>query len=93
MAASNFADRTFLAGDNLDVLGAPNSETVDLIYLDPPYNSDPNYETPVASRAAGAAFKDAFTLSCLDDARTGLIVAEYPALACALLERQGTGHW
>ena len=54
MVAPNFADKTIWTGDNLDILRGMNSETVDLIYLDPPFNSNRNYEAPVGSKAAGA---------------------------------------
>ena len=47
----NFADKTIWMGDNLDILRGMNSESVDLIYLDPPFNSNRNYS------AAGAATK------------------------------------
>ena len=43
---TNFADRTIWTGDNLDILGGLNSASVDLIYLDPPFNSDRNYAAP-----------------------------------------------
>ena len=36
---TNFADRTIWTGDNLDILRGLNSASVDLIYLDPPFNS------------------------------------------------------
>ena len=81
MAAPNFADKTVWTGDNLDILRGMNSETVDLIYLDPPFNSNRNYEAPVGSKAAGAAFKDTWTLSDLDVAWMGLIADEQPAIA------------
>ena len=58
--------RTVFEGDNLDVLRGVNSESVDLVYLDPPFNSNKTYEAPVGSKAAGAAFKDAWTLSDVD---------------------------
>ena len=58
-----------------------NSECVDLIYLDPPFNSNQDYAAPVGSQAAGAAFKDTWTLSDLDVAWMGLIADEKPALA------------
>ena len=58
-----------------------NSQTVDLIYLDPPFNSNRNYFAPVGSKAAGAAFKDTWTLSDLDVAWMGLIADEQPAIA------------
>ena len=43
-----------------------NSATVDLIYLDPPFNSKADYAAPIGSKAAGAAFKDTWTLSDID---------------------------
>ncbi len=52
----NFADKTIWTGDNLDILRGLNSECVDLVYLDPPFNSNRNYAAPVGSAAAGAAF-------------------------------------
>ena len=36
-------------GDNLDVLRGMNSESVGLIYLDPPFNSNKEYSAPVGS--------------------------------------------
>ncbi|MCY3543185.1 MAG: DNA methyltransferase [Chloroflexi bacterium] len=76
----NFADKTIWTGDNLDILRGMNSESVDLIYLDPPFNSNRNYSAPVGSAAAGAAFKDTWTLSDLDVAWMGLIADEHPAI-------------
>ena len=81
MAAPNFADKTIWTGDNLDILQGMNSECVDLIYLDPPFNSNRDYEAPVGSAAAGAAFKDTWSLSDLDVAWMGLIADEQPAIA------------
>ena len=89
MAAPNFTNRTLWTGDNLDILRGLNSESIDLIYLDPPFNSNKNYEAPVGSKAAGAAFKDAWTLSDLDVAWMGLIADEKPALAHTL---NAAGH-
>ena len=91
MAEPNFANRTIWTGDNLDVLRGLNSETVDLIYLDPPFNSNRNYEAPVGSKAAGAAFKDAWTLSDLDVAWMGLIADEQPAIY-RIIEAAGATH-
>ena len=80
MPEPNFVDKTIWTGDNLDILRGLNSESVDLIYLDPPFNSNRNYAAPVGSRAAGAAFKDTWTLSELDVAWMGLIADEQPAM-------------
>ena len=81
MATPNFADKTIWTGDNLDILRGMNSECVDLIYLDPPFNSNQNYAAPVGSKAAGAAFKDTWHLSDLDVAWMGLIADEQPGVA------------
>ncbi len=91
MAEPNFSNRTIWTGDNLDVLRGLNSETVDLIYLDPPFNSNRNYEAPVGSKAAGAAFKDAWTLSDLDVAWMGLIADEQPGIY-RIIEAAGATH-
>ncbi len=58
--------RSIFEGDNLHVLRGMNSASVELIYLDPPFNSKTNYSTPIGSEAAGAAFKDTWTLSDID---------------------------
>ena len=36
---TNWKNRTMWTGDNLDIMRGMNSESVDLIYLDPPFNS------------------------------------------------------
>ena len=38
-------------GDNLDIVRGMNSESVDLIYLDPPFNSNRDYAAPIGSEA------------------------------------------
>ena len=91
MAEANFVDKTIWTGDNLDILRGLNSESVDLIYLDPPFNSNRNYAAPVGSRAAGAAFKDTWTLSDLDTAWMGLIADEQPAMY-KVIEAAGLTH-
>ena len=80
MVAPNFTNRTLWTGDNLDVMRGLNSETVDLIYLDPPFNSNRNYAAPIGSEAAGAAFKDTWTLSDIDLAWHGEVAEASPAL-------------
>ena len=87
----NVANRTLFTGDNLDVLRGMNSESVDLIYLDPPFNSNRNYAAPIGSEAAGAAFKDTWTLDDVDLAWIGLIAENEPALA-AIIEAAGLAH-
>ena len=91
MASPNFVDKTVWTGDNLYILRGLNSECIDLIYLDPPFNSNRDYEAPVGSKSAGAAFKDTWTLSDLDVAWMGLISDEQPSIA-NLLHTAGLTH-
>ena len=81
----NFKNKTIWTGDNLDIMRGMNSECVDLIYLDPPFNSNANYAAPIGSKAAGAAFKDTWTLTEIDVEWIDLIQQRHPALHRILL--------
>ncbi len=80
----NVENRTLFTKDNLFVLRGIDSESVDLIYLDPPFNSNRNYAAPIGSQAAGAAFKDTWTLSDVDNAWHGEIAEREPPLYQAI---------
>ena len=77
--AANFAPSTIWTGDNLAILRGMNDACVDLVYLDPPFNSNRNYEAPIGSKAAGASFKDAWTLSDVDVCEHGELADRNPA--------------
>ena len=77
---SNINPKTIFTGDNLPIMRGMNSASVDLIYLDPPFNSNANYAAPIGSEAAGAEFKDTWTLSDVDAAWLDLIEAKHPQL-------------
>ena len=68
-----------------------NSAAVDLIYLDPPFNSNRSYEAPIGSEAAGAAFKDSWTLSDVDLAWHGEVAERGPALY-SIIAAAGLAH-
>lgn len=85
MAHPNWKDKTVWTADNLEVMRGMNSESVDLIYLDPPFNSNTNYAAPIGSKAAGAAFKDTWTLDDVDVEWINLIGQKHPALRRVLL--------
>ncbi len=87
----NFAAGTVWTGDNLPVLRGMNSASVDLIYLDPPFNSNRTYAAPLGSRAAGAAFKDAWTLDDVDVHEHGELADRNPA-AHAVIEAARQAH-
>ena len=53
----NFANRTIWTADNMEILPGIDTASVDLVYLDPPFNSNRNYAAPVGSKAAGAALR------------------------------------
>ena len=80
MAAPNWANETMWTGDNLPIMRGMNSESVDLIYLDPPFNSKANYAAPIGSQAAGAEFKDTWTLNDIDNAWVDLIDVKHPSV-------------
>lgn len=67
-------------GDNLYVLSGMNSESVDLIYLDPPFNSKRIYSAPIGSKSSGASFKDIWTWNDVDEAYLERMVGDYPQL-------------
>ena len=58
MAAPNFSNRTLYHGDNLPFLRGMDSETVDLIATDPPFNKGKDFHATPDSLAAGAKFQD-----------------------------------
>ena len=80
MTEANFASGTVWTGDNLHIMRGMNDACVDLIYLDPPFNSNRNYAAPIGSKAAGAAFKDAWTLSDIDVHEHGELADRSPAV-------------
>ena len=88
---ANWRNRTLWTGDNLDVMRGMNSASVDLIYLDPPFNSNRDYAAPIGSEAAGAAFKDTWTLSDVDEAWHGEIADRQPALY-SIIDAAGIAH-
>ena len=84
MAEPNWKNRTIWTGDNLYVMRGMNDESVDLIYLDPPFNSNQDYAAPIGSAAAGASFKDTWTLSDVDEAWHGEVADRDPKLYAAI---------
>ena len=88
---ANFASGTVWTGDNLPVMRGMNDACVDLIYLDPPFNSNRHYEAPIGSKAAGAAFKDAWTLDDVDVCEHGELADRDPA-AYAVIEAARQAH-
>ena len=89
--ATNWENRTIWTRDNLHVLRGMNSESVDLIYLDPPFNSNKTYAAPIGSKAAGAAFKDAWTFDDADRVYLALLQERDPT-TFAIIEAARLTH-
>ena len=58
MISPNWKNRTLYHGDNLRFMQAMNSETVDLIATDPPFNKGRDFHATPDSLASGAKFQD-----------------------------------
>ena len=58
MARPNWKNRTLLHGDNLEFLRSMNSESVNLIATDPPFNKGRDFHATPDSMANGASFQD-----------------------------------
>ena len=76
----NVKNRTLFIADNLDIMRGIDSETIDLIYLDPPFNTNKQYRAPISSLAAGASFKDIWTDEDIKDEWHGQIAEEHEVL-------------
>ena len=72
----NLENRTIYIGDNLPVLRGIDSDSVDLVYLDPPFNSNEEYSAPIGGGATEVVFKDAFTLDDVDEAVVDRLVTD-----------------
>ena len=77
-------NRTIFENDNLHVLRDLDTNSIDLIYLDPPFNSNRTFEASVGSEAAGAVFKDFWTLDDLDNTSHGELADREPELYHAI---------
>ena len=92
MAEPNWKNRTLWTGrDNVEIMRGMNSDSVDLIYLDPPFNSNQNYAAPIGSKAAGAAFKDSWTFDDVDRIWLALL-RDHDAPLHAVIEAARLAH-
>ena len=81
-AKPHILNRTiFTDQDNLDVLRGMNSQTVDLTYIDPPFNSKREHEWPIGPDAAGVlGFNDVWKLNLLDMQTWEILDHHHPAV-------------
>ncbi len=67
MEQKELKNRSIFCSDNLEVLENINSNTIDLIYLDPPFNKKKIFTAPIGSQAEGAEFRDIFRAEDVKD--------------------------
>jgi DNA modification methylase len=83
-------DQNVLAyGDNLDYLRGLPTESVDLIYLDPPYNSKRDYNATFGADAQIKAFKDTWSWGKDDERALHHFAKEHPTLGQFMLALGG----
>ncbi len=68
MISCDIATPSVFCRDNLEVLRGINTESVDMIYLDPPFNKNKSFHAPVGTKAAGASFDDIWREEDVKDA-------------------------
>ena len=80
MSNLNIKNRTIFCKDNLDILRGINSNSVDLIYLDPPFNKKKEFTAPMGSSAEGASFRDWFMEKDVKDEWLQTIKEDYDGI-------------
>ena len=87
----NKESNSLYTGDCLHVLKNLDSESVDLIYLDPPFNSKKMYHAQAGSKSVGASFKDVWSWKDVDSESFDCMVEKYPYLNAYLYAVESTG--
>ena len=67
--------------DNINILNGLNSNLVDLVYLDPPFNSKRVYNAALGSYAEGSSFKDTWKWKDVDEFKLDAIASYSEDLA------------
>ena len=80
MATLNVPNRTLFIGDNLDVLRGINSESVDLIATDPPFNKGVKAFEGITTAGDNVSYSDVWTWDDVQAEWTAAIFNEHPAL-------------
>ena len=80
MVTTSLKNRTIFCRDNLDILEGINSNSIDLIYLDPPFNKKKEFTAPIGSSAEGVSFMDWFREEDVKDEWVQNIKEDYDGL-------------
>ncbi len=80
MKQNTIKPNTIFCRDNLPVLRGVNTDSVDLVYLDPPFNKGKNFHAPIGATAAGAEFSDIWRQEDVKDEWHNEINDRFPVL-------------
>ncbi len=80
MAEPNWNNRTLFVADNIRILRGMNSESVDCIATDPPFNKKRIFNAPLGSRQAAQRFDDRWRWDEVTDEWQDLIATDHPAI-------------
>lgn len=80
MAEPNWNNRTLFVADNIRILRGMNSESVDCIATDPPFNKKRIFNAPLGSRQAEQRFDDRWRWDEVTDEWQDLIATDHPAI-------------
>lgn len=87
--------RRLTIGDNLQALASVPDSTIDLVYLDPPFNSGRDYDARLGGTNRGAAFTDTWSWDEQHDERLrlyqGLGAGNFALAMRALIDLVGRG--
>lgn len=78
--AANWQNRTLFVADNIHVMRGMNSDSVDCIATDPPFNAKRMFNAPLGSRSADQRFDDRWRWDEVTDEWHDLIASEHPAI-------------
>lgn len=76
----NFKNRTLFVADNLPIMRGMNSQSVDLIATDPPFNTKRIFNAPLGSRTAQQRYDDRWRWDQVTDKWHDLIAADHPVI-------------
>lgn len=80
MAMLNWKNRSLFINDNIRILRGMNSETVDCIATDPPFNAKRMFNAPLGSQAAERQFSNRWRWDEVTDEWQDIIAADWPAI-------------
>ena len=80
MADLSTANRILYVADNLRVMRGLNSESVDLIATDPPFDTKRLHNAPMGSKSAGQQFDDRWRWDEVTDEWHDVIASAHPAI-------------